>query len=152
MTKMPLHESHNPNTPKGKTVQLFIGPPDGHAAFMTSLHLDTSFAMMPRALRNRHPAAPDAPPVVRSKPENMPARWFEAQTTQTFHLHLVATQPRCQRVSSLNQVQRCLPIFHTPTARATYSKLFTTLLLDLTKIVFIMFMYSCSSVHHVDHP
>ena len=70
MTKMPLQEAHNPNTPKGKTVQLFIGPPDGHAAFTTSLRLDARFAKMPRVLLLHLLAAPDAPPVLRSKPVN----------------------------------------------------------------------------------
>jgi hypothetical protein len=58
---------------RGKTFQLFIGPPDGHTTFTTLFRLDASFMMTPHALHLRHLAAPDAPPVLRSKPANLPS-------------------------------------------------------------------------------
>ena len=41
---------YNTSPRRGKFVLLFVETPDEHAAFVTSLHLDGSFAMEPRAL------------------------------------------------------------------------------------------------------
>ena len=52
-------------------VHLFLELSDEHAAFTTSLRLDASFVMTPRALHLEHPAAPESPPVLRPKPVNL---------------------------------------------------------------------------------
>ena len=72
MTKTPSIKHTSQIPLRGKTVQHFIGPPDRHAAFTTSLHLDTSFAMTPCVLWDGHPAAPNVPPVLWPKPANLP--------------------------------------------------------------------------------
>ena len=72
MTKTPSIKHTSQIPLRGKTVQHFIGPPDRHAAFTTSLRLDTSFAMTPRVLWDGHPAALNVPPVLRPKSANLP--------------------------------------------------------------------------------
>ena len=66
--------ANDENTPtdicRGEMVHIFVEPSDGHTAFTISLCLDTSFAMVPRALR---------PDLDRAK--STPS--FEAQTGQT---------------------------------------------------------------------
>jgi hypothetical protein len=83
MAERPKHPymKHTTQIPLGsKAIQIFPGALDRHAAFTTSLCIDTSFAMMPRDLRNHHLAASDVPPVLRSKPANLHPPGFEAQT------------------------------------------------------------------------
>lgn len=57
-------------------VHLFLGVLDGHAAFTILLRLDASLAIAPCALHLGNPTTPDAPPVLRPKPKNLPALWF----------------------------------------------------------------------------
>lgn len=76
-----LYIKHTTQIPfRGKIIQLFVGAPDRHAAFMISLRLDASFMMTLRALRNCHPIAPDAPLVLRPKQANISLPGFKAQT------------------------------------------------------------------------
>ena len=53
--------NYNTRPRRGKIVHLFVGAMDGHAAFTTSLCLDASFAMAPRALRPDLDRAKSAP-------------------------------------------------------------------------------------------
>ena len=141
-----LYMKHTIQIPlRGKTVQLFSGAPDRHAAFTTSLCLDANFAMTPRALRTRHPAAPDAPPVLRSKPANLPAPGFKVQTGKPASSDVDACPTSRQAQRRLQDLSR---------SRRTGSllELAITFLLDLDDAVFITFMYSYYSVHHVDRP
>ena len=125
-----------------KIIQLFIGL-DGHAVFTISLHLDANFVMTPRALRNRHLAAQDAPLVLRPKPVNLPTPSFEAQTGKT------ATSDVDTCLNS-RQVPRRLQDLSCSRHTDSLLKLIIAFLLDLADIVFIMSICSCSSVHHVD--
>ena len=82
---IPLFLSSNPSTTKSKIplinyntcprrdnfVHLLVGATDGHAVFTTSLHLNASFVMVPRALRPELDRVKSAP-------------GFEAQIGQTF--------------------------------------------------------------------
>jgi len=77
-----LHEAHTQIPLRGKTVQVFLGAPDGHTAFTISLHLDVSFAMTSRALRNCRSTALDIHPILIPKPphmqptRNLPSSYF----------------------------------------------------------------------------
>jgi hypothetical protein len=112
MTKTFLHKAHNQNTSWRKIIQLFIGAPNGHAAFMTSLRLDASLTLTPRVLHHCHPAAPDAPPILRSTPVNLLASGFETQTGKPTNSDIDAcpTSPKL----------RCLQVFRAPAALAAY--------------------------------
>ena len=137
MTRTPLYEAHYPN----KIVQVFTRASDRYATFTTLLNLNASFAMMPRALRNCHPTAPDALPILRLEPVNPPPD-FEAQKPATSDVDACPTS--CQVPRRLQDLS-C--------SRRTGSLLELTIafLIDLADVIFII-IYSCSSVHHVDHP
>jgi hypothetical protein len=68
MTKMPRILLFGYKPTQGQTVHLFTDAPNAHAAFMTLLCLDTSFAMALRALHHRYRPTP---PVWRSKLGNL---------------------------------------------------------------------------------
>jgi len=112
---------------KYPTVQLFIGTPDGHTTFTTSLCLDTCFLLAPRTLHYRHPAASDAPR-------------FCGRTGRR-----VTNRCRCEssRRQAFNASMSFAPAPRLPTRQASIP-------LDSTDVVFITYMYSCSFVHHVD--
>ena len=57
-------------------IHLFLGTSNGHTVFMILLHLDTNFVMAPRALHLDNPATPDAPPILKTKLENLPTSCF----------------------------------------------------------------------------
>ena len=113
--KYPYAINYDTRPHRGKTVQLFTKALDGHAAFTTLLHLDLSFTMVLRALRLRHPGAPDAPSVLRPKPINLPPSGFEDQTSKPAMFDVDA-YPASTRL-------RCLQVFHAPAARVAYSNL-----------------------------
>ena len=136
--------THSKYPSRGKTIHIFIRPPDRHAAFMTSLRLNAIFAMTSRAIHNSHPVAPDAPPVLRSKPANLPPSGFEAQTGKPAASDVDAC-PTSRQVPRRLQDLRA-PLHGQPTR--TCHRLPPC----LADAVFITFMYSCSSAHHMDRP
>ena len=130
---------------RGKIVQVFTRPSDGHAAFTTSLRLDARFVKMPRVLLHHLLAAPDAPPVLRSKPVNSPAPGFEAQTGKPATSDVDSCPSSCQ-------VPRCFQDLLCSRRTDSLLELAIAFLLDLADVVFITPVYSCSFVHHVDRP
>ena len=78
---------------RGKIIQIFLGVPDGHIAFTTSLRLDASFTMTSRILHHRLLAAPDATPILRPKPMNLPTSGFDAQTGKSATSYVDACPP-----------------------------------------------------------
>ena len=140
---------HKPKYPPGaKTVQLFAGAPDGHAAFTTLLCLDTSSAMMSHVLLHYHLTAPDALPILRSKPVKSAAPDFKVKSVKPLLHAMHGMAHRCRCMSGLRQaltpssLSRC---------RRTGSRLDLTIifLLDLIDTIFITFslsMYSCSDL------
>ena len=95
---------HKPKYPPGaKTVQLFAGAPDGHAAFTTLLCLDASSAMMSRVLLHYHLTAPDALPVLRSKPVKSAAPDFKVKSVKPLLHAMHGMAHRCRRMSGLCQ-------------------------------------------------
>ena len=91
---------------RSKTIQHFVRALDRHTALMTSLCLNASFAMTPRALRNHHPVAPDAPLVLRYKPVNLPPPGFEAQTSKYATFDVDACPTSCQMPRRLQDFSR----------------------------------------------
>ena len=69
--KYPYLINYNTCPRRDNFVHLLVGATDGHAVFTTSLHLDASFVMVPRALRPELDRVKSAP-------------GFVAQTGQTF--------------------------------------------------------------------
>ena len=59
--KYPYANNYNTHPRRGNTARLFVEAMDGHAVFTTSLLLDASFAMAPRALRSDLERAKSAP-------------------------------------------------------------------------------------------
>ena len=138
---------HKPKYPPGaKTVQRFAGAPDGHASFTTLLHLDASSAMMSRVLLHYHLTAPDALPVLRSKPVKSAATEFKVKSVKPLLHAMHGMAHRCRRMSGLRQA---LTPSNLSRSRHMSSllKLAIFFLLDLTEVVLITIspsMYSRS--------
>jgi len=126
----------------GKPGQIFTGAPDRHVAFTTLLRLDASFAMTPRVLRNRHPVAPDAPPILRSEPANLPPPGFEAQIGKPTTSYVDACSTSRQESQGLQDLSHSC-------RTGSLLKLAIAFLLDFADAIFMTSMYSCSFVYHV---
>ena len=71
------YTTHTTQIPlRSKTIQHFVRALDRHTALMTSLCLNASFAMTPRALRNHHPVASDMPLVLIVKTNQTATAWL----------------------------------------------------------------------------
>ena len=114
---------------------------------MTSLHLDASFAMTPHVFHLRHPAVPNAPPVLWPKPVKPIIRSFKAKPIK----------PSCTPCMVwLTDVDACLTSHQVPQRLQDLScsrrignllELVIAFLLDLADTIFNTIspsMYSCS--------
>ena len=106
--------------------------------FLSEFRIDAQssrlrFAMTPHAPRNCHLAAPDAPSVLRPKPANLSPPDVDACPTSC-------------------QVSRRLQDLSCSRRTGSLLELSIVFLLDLANAIFITSMYSCSFMHHVDHP
>ena len=75
-------------------VQIFVEASNGHGSSSTSLRLEASSEMTPRALRPDLYRAKSAPGFVAKTGKLATADGFEAQTIETVHLRLAARRPR----------------------------------------------------------
>jgi len=136
----------------GNTVHILIDTSDGHGSSSTSLRLEASSEMMPRALRPNLDRAKSAPDFASETGKPATADGFEAQTIETVHLRLAATRPRwCWHVSDLPP---CLDAFESFARTCRTGRLVDSpsSLATRSKSPHPSFMLPCRSVHHVGHP